>query len=37
LKGKFNQKEVTNYVPNQAISVSVAPNSVLIYEISQKK
>lgn len=37
LKGKFNQKEVTNYVPNQAISVNVAPNSVLIYEISQKK
>ncbi|MEA5427355.1 alpha-amylase family glycosyl hydrolase [Arcicella lustrica] len=36
-KGKFNQKEQFSQNANQTIPVTIQPNSVLIYEISQKK
>ncbi len=36
-KGKFNQKEQFTQKASQSIPVQISPNSVLIYEISQKK
>jgi glycosidase len=37
LKGKFNQKAVLNIEADKAIPLKISPNSVVIYEISEKK
>ena len=37
LKGKFNQKTILNIEADKAISLKISPNSVVIYEISEKK
>ena len=37
LKGKFNQKAVLNIEADKAVSLKISPNSVVIYEISEKK
>jgi glycosidase len=37
LKGKFNQKAVINIEADKAVSLKISPNSVVIYEISEKK
>jgi glycosidase len=37
LKGKFNQKAILNIEADKAIPLKISPNSVVIYEISEKK
>lgn len=37
LKGKFNQKTELIIEPQKAISLKISPNSVVIYDISEKK
>lgn len=37
LKGKFNQKTQLSIIGDKPVSVKVSPNSVVIYEISEKK
>ncbi len=37
LKGKFNQKAVLSIEADKAIPLKISPNSVVIYEISEKK
>lgn len=37
LKGKFNQTNIIDFDPEQPIPLKVSPNSVVIYEISEKK
>lgn len=37
LKGKFNQKNQLEIEPDKPISLKISPNSVVIYEISEKK
>lgn len=37
LKGKFNQKAVLTIEADKAIPLKISPNSVVIYEISEKK
>ena len=37
LKGKFNQKTVLDFESDEPVSLKISPNSVVIYEISEKK
>ncbi len=37
LKGKFNQKNQITFEADKAIPLKISPNSVVIYEISEKK
>ena len=37
LKGKFNQKTVMDFEADKPTSLKISPNSVVIYEISEKK
>ncbi|MDZ7897626.1 MAG: alpha-amylase family glycosyl hydrolase [Arcicella sp.] len=37
LKGKFNQKAVLTIEADKAVSLKISPNSVVVYEISEKK
>ena len=37
LKGKFNQKNQIEFEPDKPVHLEISPNSVVIYEISEKK
>ena len=37
LKGKFNQKTVLDFEADKPVSLKISPNSVVVYEISEKK